>query len=284
MAAVLLAACGKTTTPPAAPPAVQAPVPPVERGAWTFYGTSQGLSEDVQDVSADEGGNVYVAGGDALYAKKATGQAFARFDAANAGLTKNCNDPAEYTLATPSKPFSMCRIISVAGAAPGKAIVGFDMFDIQNFDGHTWAEWPMKAGGADVVAFDPAGAGSATRVRHVRVASPPHTICAWTEPAPGFYGRVTSCADPSNYWWVEGRRVFGRIVRIVVNHDATSPLYGDVWMGAKHGTFSALLANAEARGLVDRSAAMGTGVGGREGRLGARAPGGRPDDARARAS
>jgi hypothetical protein len=115
----------------------------------------------------------------------------------------------------------------------------------------------MKAGGADVVAFDGTGAGTLTRVRHVRVASPPHTICAWTDPAPGFYGRVTSCADPNNYWWVDGRRVFGRIVRIVVNHDKTSPLYGDVWMGAKHGTFSALLANAEARGLVDRSAPWG---------------------------
>ena len=257
LAAVLLAACGKTTTPPAAPPAAQAPVPPVERGDWTYYGPKQGLSDDIQDVSADEGGNVYVAGGDALYVKRRADKSFLRFDASNAGLTRNCNDPEQYTVATPSKPFYMCRIISVAGAAPGKAILGFDMFDIQDFDGHTWAEWPMKAGGADVVAFDPRGVGTLTRVRHVRTASPPHTICAWTDPAPGFYGRVTSCADPNNYWWVEGRRVFGRIVRIVVNHDKTSPLYGDVWMGATHGTFSALLANAEARGLADRTAAWG---------------------------
>lgn len=228
---------------------------PAKSGDWTFYGPGMGLSQDPEDVSADEGGNVYVAGGDALYVKRGPDESFLRFDASNAGLTQNCNDQAEYTVATPSKPFYMCRIISVAGAAPGKAVLGFDMLDIQEFDGHTWAEWPMKAGGADVVAFDPA-AGTLTRERHVRTASPPHTICAWTSPAPGFYGRVTSCADPTNYWWVDGRRVFGRIVRIVVNHNK-GPLYGDVWMGALHGTFSALLANAEARGLVDRSAGWG---------------------------
>ena len=237
--------------------AVTVTMHPLKIGDWTYYGTGTGLSKDTQDVSADEGGNVYVAGGDALYVKRRADESFLRFDASNAGLTQNCNNQAEYTVATPSQPFYMCRIISVAGAAPGKAILGFDMFDIQNYDGDTWAEWPMKAGGADVVAFDPTGAGSLTRVQHVRTASPPHTICAWTNPAPGFYGRVTSCADPNNYWWVDGRRVFGRIVRIVVNHDKTSPLYGDVWMGATHGTFSALLANAEARGLMDRSAGWG---------------------------
>ena len=236
--------------------AVTVTMHPMKIGDWTYYGTGMGLSQDIQDVSADEGGNVYVAGGDALYVKRGADQSFLRFDASNAGLTQNCNDQEEYTAAIPSKPFYMCRVISVAGAAPGKAILGFDMFDIQEFDGHTWAEWPMKAGGADVVAFD-GGTGTLTRERHVRTASPPHTICAWTSPAPGFYGRVTSCADPNNYWWVDGRRVFGRIVRIVANHDKTSPLYGDVWMGAKHGTFSALLANAEARGLVDRSAGWG---------------------------
>ncbi|HEU0051771.1 MAG TPA: hypothetical protein VFQ39_01295 [Longimicrobium sp.] len=231
---------------------------PAKVGNWTYYGAGMGLSLDTQDVSADEGGNVYVAGGDAIYAKARTDEAFLRFDASNAGLTQNCNDQDQYTNQTPPKPFYMCRIISVAGAASGKAILGFDMFDVQEFDGHTWAEWPMSAGGADVVAFD-AGAKTLTRVRHVRVNSPPHTICAWTSPPPGFYGRVLQCDDPTppNYWWVDGRRVFGRIVRIVVNHDKTSPLYGDVWFGALHGTFSALLANAEARGLMDRTAGMG---------------------------
>ncbi len=232
--------------------AKQTEIPPVQRDGWTFYGTDQGLSKDIQDVSADEAGNVYVAGGDAVYAKARSANKFLRFDHANAGLTQNCNDWDQHTVATPPKPFYTCPVISVAGAAPGKAIVGFDMFTIEPFDGHTWAEWPMKAGGADVVTFDPT-AGTLTRARHVRVASPPHTICA----TPTFYGRVTSCPDPTNYWWTDGRRVLARIVRIVVNHDRSSPLYGDVWMGGKHGTFSALLANSQARGLVDRSAGFG---------------------------
>ncbi len=227
-------------------------VPPVQRDGWTFYGTDQGLSKDIHDVSADEAGNVYVAGGEAVYAKAPAAQSFLRFDHDNAGLTQNCNDWDQHTVATPPKPFYTCPIISVAGASPGKAIIGFDMFNIETYDGNTWAEWPMKAGGADVVTFD-AGAGTLTRARHVRVASPPHTICATST----FYGRVTSCPDPTNYWWVDGRRVLARIVRIVVNHDKSSPLYGDVWMGGKHGTFSALLANAEARGLMDRTAGAG---------------------------
>lgn len=235
---------------PASPPPVQ--VAPVQRDGWTFYGTDQGLSKDIQDVSADEAGNVYVAGGDAVYAKGPADQRFLRFDHGNAGLTQNCNDFDQFTVATPPKPFYTCPIISVAGAAPGKAVIGFDMFNIEPFDGNTWAEWPMKAGGADVVTFD-AAAGTLARARHVRVASPPHTICATAT----FEGRVTSCLDAANYWWNAGRRVMARIVRIVVNHDTTSPLYGDVWMAGKHGTFSALLARSEARGLVDRSAGFG---------------------------
>jgi chitodextrinase len=219
---------------------------------WTFYGSDQGLSEDIQDVSTDEAGNVYVAGGDAVYAKARAAQRFLRFDHANAGLTQNCNDPDQYTVATPPKPFYTCPVISVAGAAPGKAIIGFDMFKLEMYERPLWADWPIEAGGADVVAFDPA-AGTLTRVRHVRVASPPHTICATAT----FYGRVTSCPDPYNYWWFAGRRLVARIVRIVVNHDTASPLYGDAWMGCQHATFAALLANAEARGLVDRTAGLG---------------------------
>ena len=99
------------------------PVPPVRRGDWTYYDGGQGLSGDVQDVSADEGGNVYVAGGDALYVKRRQDPRFLRFDADDAGLTKNCNDEAEIGLETPTKPFWQCRILSVGGAEPGKAII-----------------------------------------------------------------------------------------------------------------------------------------------------------------
>lgn len=220
---------------------------PFERGGWTFYGPGQGLSADVQDVSADEGGNVYVAGGDALYVKRRADQAFLRFDASNAGLTRNCNDRSEFFKEQPARPFTMCRILAVAGAAPGKAIIGFDSFSIEAQDGATWT---FSAGGADVVQFDPA-ARTLARTRHVWPASPPHVIC--TKPV---YGRTSTC-DPTDYWWVAGRRMFTRIRRIVVNHDRSSPMYGDAWMGGQHATFAVLLENAAGRGLKDRTAGMG---------------------------
>jgi hypothetical protein len=35
--------------------------PPIVGGAFRYYSVDQGLPPDVRDVSADEGGNVYVA-------------------------------------------------------------------------------------------------------------------------------------------------------------------------------------------------------------------------------
>ncbi|HVI74428.1 MAG TPA: hypothetical protein VM683_05525, partial [Anaeromyxobacteraceae bacterium] len=220
--------------------------PPTRIGHWTYYGEQQGLSQDVRDVSADEGGNVYVAGGDALYAKARDAEQYLRFDWQNAGLSKKCNDPAQMMVDIPTTPFFQCPVISVGGAAAGKAIVGFDGF---GHEGDGGAPWALETGGADVVAFDGA-AGKMTRVRHVLTASPPHVICD-----NGHLEWVTTCdpgSPPVNLWfWNNGRRLTRRIRRVVVNHDPSSALYGDVWMGGNHGTLQVLLANAAARGWVD---------------------------------
>jgi hypothetical protein len=246
-ASIALAACGdKPGADPSRSTTDQA-APPIHRGDWTYYGPGQGLSQDVQDVSADEGGNVYVAGGDALYVKRRADAAFLRFDASNAGLTQNCNDYSEYHNENPARPFYTCRILAVAGASPGKAIIGFDSFNIEPQNG---ALWTFSAGGADAVAFDPV-AGTLARKRHAMLGSPPHTICS--KPV---YGRTATC-DPTDWWWWGGRRVFVKVRRIVVNHDPSSPMYGDAWMGGQHATFAAVLENAEARGLVDRTAGWG---------------------------
>jgi hypothetical protein len=221
-------------------------LPPVRHGDWTYWGRDQGLSDDIQDVSADEAGNVYVAGGEALFAKSAADASFLRFDAANAGFTQNCNDFSEYYDETPPKPFYMCRILSVAGASPGKAFIGFDSFNIESQKGATWT---FSAGGSDAISFDPAK-GTASRLRHYWLASPPHTIC--TKPV---YGRTSTC-DPTDYWWNAGRRVFVQVLRIVVNHDKSSPMYGDAWLGGKHATFAAILKDAAARNYRDRTAGM----------------------------
>jgi hypothetical protein len=221
-------------------------LPPVVVGHWTYYGTSQALSADVHDVSADEGGNVYVAGGDALYAKRKADGAFQRFDAASAGLTKNCNDPAQMKVDFPTTPFQLCPVISVAGAAPGKVFVGLEGFGIEaDFGGAMWA---IQSGGLDVVTFD---GQHAARSRHAFIASPPHVVC-------GTNGEsfVSTC-DPTDPWWNNGRRLFRQVMRIAVNHDRTSAMYGDAWMGGNHATFAALLANAQSRGYRDPAAGWG---------------------------
>lgn len=224
-------------------------LPPVVVGHWTYYGPAQALSADVHDVSADEGGNVYVAGGDALYAKKKTGASFQRFDAANAGLTRNCNDPAQMTSDFPTAPFTLCPVISVAGAAPGKVFVGLQGFGIEA-ELRNGASWAIHTGGADVVTYDGA-AGTAQRSRHVFVASPPHVVCGTNGES---FVSTCSATDP---WWNNGRRLFRQVMRIVVNHDRSSPMYGDAWMGGNHATFAALLENAQSRGYRDPAAGWG---------------------------
>jgi hypothetical protein len=227
-----------------------APAHPLVVGHWTYYGSSQALPADVHDVSADEGGNVYVAGGDALYAKGKADERFQRFDAGNAGLTRNCNDPEYMTTDFPPTPFTLCPVISVAGAAPGKVFVGLQGFGIEA-ELRNGAAWAIHTGGADVVEFD-ASTSTAHRDRHVFVASPPHVVCGTNGEA-----FVSSCTPPTDPWWSNGRRLFRQVMRIVVNHDRASPMYGDAWMGGNHATFAALLANAQARGYRDPAAGWG---------------------------
>jgi hypothetical protein len=224
--------------------------PPFTKDGWTFYGAEQGLSTDVSDVSADEGGNVYVAGGDAVYVKKRDGQSFLRFDDGNAGITRNCyvanmSDPAQVSRALhpdpPGAPI-MCPIISVAGAAPGVAMIGFRGMGT---DGDDDAEWVQDSGGADLVAFDGA---ALTRTRHVLIGSPPHTIC----PSNGNEAHTYSCSYAYDWFWVMGRRKLRQVLRIVVNHDHRTAMYGDFFMGGTHASLTALLNDAAARGYPDR--------------------------------
>jgi hypothetical protein len=242
--------------PDAGPPPVTV-TPPVTQGDWTFWTSAQGLSKQVQDVSADEGGNVYVAGTDALYAKTRDAQAFLRFDAANAGLTQNCfegvlpdTDPGFRESLNkklhPDAPGArkQCPILSVAGASTGLAAIGFKGIGT---DGDADADWAIDSGGMDLVKFDPA-AGTATRARHVFFASPPHYICGAT--GAESIG-ATSCPDVTDPIWVGGRRKLRQVFRIAVNHNTSSPLYGDIWAGGTHATFAALINNAEKRGWVD---------------------------------
>lgn len=253
-----------------------APEPPLKPGVafgdWTFWSSDQGLPPRVEDVSADEGGNVYVAARGAVFAKAKADGAFRRFDAANAGLTKNCYiaDPAKHdefiNVATPPIPLSMCPVISVAGSTPGKAVIGFKGVGT---DQDKDAPWALRSGGADVVTFDGA---SLSRERHVFIAGPPGTVCEQhvcnTLEAGCTRGIECPCGilpDGSRdykrengrlvcYPWgtfTDGRLKSRQVQRVVVNHRKGTVGHGDAMFGATHGSFSVLVANPEQRGWTD---------------------------------
>lgn len=251
-AAVLAAACQPSGSSGSSSSGV---APPVRAGHWAYYGIEQGLSPDVSDVSPDEGGNVYVAAGDAVFAKTHDADRFLRFDAETAGLSKRCNDDADMFNQTPLKPFHMCPAIAVAGAAPGKALVGYDGYD---WRADAAAEWAKGTGGVDVVQFDGA-TGKMTLTRHVLMAGPPHVVCDY-----GHIQWVDTCTPPAGtqplpvlQWWDYGRRLMRRVERIAVNHDPSTLMYGDAWMGGNHATFAALLENTSQRNWVDLTAGLG---------------------------
>ncbi len=217
-----------------------APAP--SQDGWTVYGEAQGLSADVHDASADEGGNVYVAGGDALYVKGPGEPSFHRVDPVAAGMTRNCSsvldptNPLDCPNSIPtSQPDAFCPVISVAGGAPGIAAVGLQG---RGTDGDNDLDWCLDSGGVDLVAFD---GTQVTRTRHVLIASPPHVICeSGLNPCPSW-----------DFTWTHGRRKLRQVFRVVVNHLKGSSGYGDVWMGGTHATFSVLIANASSRGWQD---------------------------------
>ncbi len=200
--------------------------PPVVVGAFTYYSVDQGLPPDVRDVSADEAGNVYVAAMTAVLAKKRGDQDFRSFDPATAGLTKNCDAAGTVT----------CNLVSIAGAAPGVAIVGLQGIGT---DGDSDPNWMLDSGGADVLAFDGA---KLTRTRHVEIAGAPHQMCMDHSAPPCSAGDAT---------YVYGRRKVRQVLRMAVNHQKGTLQYGDVWFAGTHGTFSLLVANAAQRGWVD---------------------------------
>jgi hypothetical protein len=220
--------------------------PPVRAGAWSYWSAKQGLSSAVRDVSADEAGNVYVAAGDAVFAKRRGDDDFLRFDAANAGLTRNCHDEADIKNPSPAGAPELCPIISVAGTTAGRAVIGFQGVGT---DSDADARWALYSGGADVVTFD----GTALkRERHVLVASPPGVMCE-TQFLYDAQGNITGCKDP---WlgdtWTSGRLKMRQIHRLVANHDASRSLsHGDVLLGGTHGTIAILVAHPAERGWID---------------------------------
>jgi hypothetical protein len=212
-------------------------------GDFAFYGAAQGFPPTVYDASADEAGNVYVAAGEALFVKARDAQDFKRIAPEEAGLTANCHAPDQIANPDPPDPPVTCPIISVAGAGPGKAVLGFKGVGTDyDYD----APWALDSGGADLVSWD----GTALRRdRHVFLASPPGVICEHWRPGTD----NTVCDETwSDSTWMSGRKKMRQVKRIVVNHDRGRPLsFGDVYFGATHGSLGILVANPEQRGWID---------------------------------
>lgn len=189
------------------------PPPPPSGNGWTFHGTAQGGPRYVFGVSADEGGNIWVAGGEEGLFVLPKGQTqFRRFTLAD-GLR-----PYGYLL-DGSAPTGekYLKVISVTGGPPGVAFVGYegkkpapgmptceDEWDQAAAAGRTPDASIYKSGDADRVTLTATG----IQVVHYDLSTGPNKVAA--EP--------------------RGREKLCNILRI-----AYDPRTKSVWFGANHG-------------------------------------------------
>jgi len=197
-------------TPPPPPPTTP---PPTTRGDWTFYSTAQGGPQRVYGVSADEGGNIWVAGGEeGLFLLQPGQTQFRRFTMDN-GLR-----PYGYMLdGTAPTGTKYLKVISVAGGPAGVAFVGYegkkpasgmptceDEWDQAHAAGRTPDASIYKSGDADRVTLTPNG----IQVAHYDLSTGPNKVAA--EP--------------------RGREKICNILRIAYDARTRS-----VWFGGGHG-------------------------------------------------
>ncbi|MDC0711248.1 DNRLRE domain-containing protein [Stigmatella sp. ncwal1] len=187
--------------------------PPPSGGDWTFYSAAQGVPRYVYGVSADAGGNLWVAGGEeGLFVLQKGQTQFRRFTMAD-GLR-----PYGYMLdgSAPSG-VKYLKVISVAGGPAGVAFVGYegkqpasgmptceDEWDQAYYAGRTPDASVYKSGDADRVTLTSTG----IQVVHYDLSTGPNKVAA--EPR----GREKVC----NIW------------RIAYDENTQS-----VWFGGNHG-------------------------------------------------
>ena len=181
--------------------------PPSSAG-WTFYGTAQGLPSRVLGVSADAGGNLWVAGGQAgLFVLRAGTTSFRHFTMAN-GLR-----PYGYMPDGSAPPGTKyLDVLSVAGGPAGTAYVGYagkppapGQFDCEsNWDGPNPDPSIYKSGDADKVTL----LGNGISVVHYDIFSGPGVVSHE----------------------LRGREKLCNVLRIVYD-----PAHDAVWFGANHG-------------------------------------------------
>ncbi len=187
--------------------------PPATSADWAFYGMAQGGPRYVYGVSADEGGNIWVAGGEeGLFVLERGQSVFRRFTMAD-GLR-----PYGYMLDGSEPPGGKyLKVISVAGGPAGVAFVGYegkppapgmptceDEWDQAYYAGRTPDASVYKSGDADRVTLTATGID----VVHYDLSTGPNWVAA--EP--------------------RGREKICNILRIVYDYRTHS-----VWFGANHG-------------------------------------------------
>ncbi len=198
---------GGTKPPPVTQPPEAEIVFPTTPG-WQFYGTQHGGPRRIYGVSADEGGNVWVAGGeDGLFV-----------------LTRGATTLRRYTMADGLHPYGYMadgsdtpgekylKAISVAGGPAGTVFVGYEGRPgsgadhcENNWDGPRPDPSRYKSGDADKVTLNADGSIS---VVHYDIFSGPNVVSAE----------------------MRGREKLCNILRIVYDKNTQS-----VWFGGNHG-------------------------------------------------
>ncbi|HEX9573322.1 MAG TPA: hypothetical protein VF994_04455 [Myxococcales bacterium] len=194
------------------PPAIPFPTVP----GWSFLGPQHGGPHDVFQVSADQGGNIWVAGGvDGLFLLRPGATKFERFTIADGlhpygYLTGKQADARKVPAGTPADPspsLSATPVIAVEGGPPGVVFVGYQGKPgcEDNWDNAGRDPAIYKSGDADRVTLKPDGTLS---VVHYDI----------------FSGLDVVRDEP------EGREKLCSIFRIVWN-----PSTNDLWFGGNHG-------------------------------------------------
>jgi hypothetical protein len=168
---------GGTQQPPP-PPGKRVEIPPLPapKPGWAFYGVNEGGPQKVYGVTADEGGNVWVAGGEeGLFLLKPGAQRLQRFGLED-GLRPYGFMPDG---SAPPGP-KYLKVISVSGGPAGSVFVGYEGMPGVGSD-HCESNWDgprpdparYKSGDADKVTLQQDGSLS---VVHYDIFSGPNVV------------------------------------------------------------------------------------------------------------
>ncbi|MGC4122269.1 MAG: hypothetical protein QM765_48340 [Myxococcales bacterium] len=195
--------------PDAAAPGPDATIVQPTLQGWTFFGTGNGGPGQVFGATVDEGGNLWVAGGQSgLFVMKSGTTRYQHF-----GLAEGLHPWGEPYPGSKQGPVTSydLNVISVAGGPAGTAFVGYEGSDPpgavgceDNWDGPNPDPNIYKSGDADRVSLTASGIA----VSHYDISSPPDFVPA--EPA--------------------GREKLCKVYRIRYDKKTNG-----VWFGANHG-------------------------------------------------